>query len=103
MVNLLKAEKKGVKKGIVKTVHDLWMVKGMWEIDKNNLINQTRMVNFKGWVTNVEIEIIKRQIKNEGKDEVNNDKTQENDNTADIYNENDDINYGVSANEEPIE
>ena len=30
---LLRAEKKGVKKGIGKIVHDLWIEKGMWEID----------------------------------------------------------------------
>ena len=30
---LLRADKKGVKKGIGKIVHDLWIEKGMWEID----------------------------------------------------------------------
>ena len=29
---LLRAEKKGVKKGIGKIVYDLWIEKGMWEI-----------------------------------------------------------------------
>ena len=31
---LLRAEGKGVKKGIGKIVHDLWIEMGMWEIDE---------------------------------------------------------------------
>ena len=31
---LLRAEEKGVKKGIGKIVHDLWIEMGMWEIDE---------------------------------------------------------------------
>ena len=31
---LLRTEKKGAKKWIGKIVHDLWMEKRMWEIDK---------------------------------------------------------------------
>ena len=34
---LLRAEEKGVKKGIGKIVHDLWIEKGMWEIDEKKL------------------------------------------------------------------
>ena len=41
---LLRAEEKGVKKGIGKVVHDLWIEKGMWKIDEKNLMNQIRKV-----------------------------------------------------------
>ena len=67
---LLRAEEKGVKKGIGKIVHDLWIEMGMWEIDEKNLMNQIRMIKSKGWVTNIEIETIRRKIENE-RDEVN--------------------------------
>ena len=49
---LLRAEEKGVKKGIGKIVHDLWIKMGLWEIDEKNLMNQIRMIKSKGWVTN---------------------------------------------------
>ena len=38
---------------------------------KKNLINQIRMIKSKGWVTNMELETIKRKLENEGRDEVN--------------------------------
>ena len=95
--------KKGVTKGIGKIVHDLWIEKGIWEIDENNLMNRIRIIKFKGWVTNVEIETIKRKIENEDKDEVNDGTIQENDNTAGIYDENDNINHPDITREEPIE
>ena len=60
------------------------------------------MIKFKGWVTNIEIETIWRKIENEGRDELNEGTIQESDNTADIYDENVDINHVYSANEEPI-
>ena len=100
---LLRAEEKGVKKGIGKIVHDLWIKMGMWEIDEKNLMNQIRMIESKGWVTNIEIETIRRKIENEGRDKVNEGTIKESDNTADIYDENGDINHADSANEEPIE
>ena len=99
---LLRAEEKGVKKGIGKIVHDLWIEMGMWEIDGKKLMNQIRMVKSKGWVTNIETETIWRKIENEGKDEVNESTIKKSDNTADIYDENGDINHADSANEEPI-
>ena len=99
---LLRAEKKGVKKGIGKIVHDLWIEKGMWEIDEKNLMNQIRMIKSKGQVTNTEIEIISRKIENEGRDNVNGGTIQENHNIAGINGKNVDINYADSANEEPI-
>ena len=74
----------------------------MWEIDGKNLMKQIRMIKSKGWVTNTEIETIRRKIANEGRDEVNEDKMQEGDNIADINDENIDINHADSANEEPI-
>ena len=46
-----------------------------------------RMIKSKGWVTNTEIETIKRKIDN-GRDEVNEGTMQESDNTADINDEN---------------
>ena len=52
-------------------MHDLWIGKGMWEVDEKNLMNQMRMIKSKGWVTNREIETIRRKIENEGRDEVN--------------------------------
>ena len=74
----------------------------MWEIDKKNLMNQIRIIKSKGWVTNIEIETIRRKIENEGRDEVNEGTIQESVNIADIYDENVDINHADSANEEPI-
>ena len=70
---ILRAEKKGVKKGIGEIVHDLWIQTGMWGTDEKNIMNQIRMIKFKGkgWVTNTEIETIRRKIDNEGRDEVN--------------------------------
>ena len=99
---LLRAEEKGVKKGIGKIVHDLWIEMGMWETDEKNLMNQIRMIKSKGWVTNIEIETIRRKIENEGRDEVNEGTIKESDNTADFYDEKGDINHADSANEEPI-
>ena len=37
---LLRAEKKGVQKGIGKIVHDLWVEKGMWGIHEPNKNDQ---------------------------------------------------------------
>ena len=99
---LLRAEKKGVKKGIGKIVHHLWIEKGMSGIDKKNLMNQIRMIKSKGQVTNTEIEIISRKIESEGRDNVNGGTIQENDNIAGINDKNVDINYADSANKEPI-
>ena len=65
-------------------------------------MNQIRMIKSKGWVTNTEIETIRRKIENEGRDEVNEDKIQESDNIADINDENVDIKHADSANKEPI-
>ena len=59
---LLRPEKKGVKKGIGKIVHDLWIEKGMWEIDEKILMNQIRMIKSKGRVMKIEIETIRRKI-----------------------------------------
>ena len=100
---LIRAEKKGAKKEIWKIVYDLWIEKGMREFDENILMNGIRMMKSTGWVTNVEIEIIRRKIENEGRDKVSDGKIKENDNTADTYDKNDDINHADSANEEPIE
>ena len=99
---LLRAEKKGVKKGIGKIVHDLWIEKGMWEIDEKNLMNQIRIIKSKGRVTNTEIKTIRRKIDNEGSDEVNEVRMQESNNIADINDENVDMNHADSENEEPI-
>ena len=99
---LLRAEKKEVKKEIGKTVHDLWLEKGMWEIDEKNLMNQTRMIKSKGWVTNTEIETIRRKIENKGRDEVNEGTMHDSDNIANINDENVDIDHADIANEEPI-
>ena len=103
---LLRAEEKGVKKGIGKIMHDLWTEMGMWESDEKHLMNQIRMIKSKGWATNIEIETIRRKKENEGWDEVNDGEKvkvlKESDNTVDIYDENVDINHADSANEEPI-
>ena len=90
---LLIAEKKGVKKGIGKIAYDLWIDKGMWEIDEKSLMNQIRMIKSKGWVTNTEIETIRRKIDNEGRDEVNEGTMHDSDNIAGINDENVDINH----------
>ena len=52
---------------------------GMWEIDEKNLMNQIRMMKSKGWVTNIEIETIKRKIGNQSGDEINEGTKQESD------------------------
>ena len=83
-------------------MHDLWIERGMWEIDEKNLMNQIRTIKSKGWVTNIEIETIRRKTENEGRDEINEGTMQESDNTADIYDENVDINHADRANEESI-
>ena len=75
---------------------------GMWEIDEKNLMNEIRMIKSKGWVTNTEIETIRRKIENEGRNEVNEGTMQESDNIGDINDENVDINHADSANEELI-
>ena len=98
----IRAEKKGVKKGIGKIAHDLQIEKGMSEIDEKNLMNQTRMIKSKGLVTNIEIETIRRKIENESRDEVNEGTIQEKDNIAGINDENVDITQEDSTNEEPI-
>ena len=98
----LRAEKKGVTKGIGKIVDDLCIEKRMWEIDKKNLMRQIRMIKSKGWVANTEIETIRRKIHNKGRDEVNEGKMHDNHNIADSNDENVDINYADSANEETI-
>ena len=99
---LLRAERKGDKKGIGKIVHDLWIEKGMWEILEKNLMNQIRMIKSKDWVTNTEKETIRRKIENDGMDEVNEGTVQGSDNTADINDENVDVDHAHSANEEPF-
>ena len=53
-------------------------------------------------VSNHSGETIRRKIKSEGRDEVDEGTIQESHKTADIYNENVDINHADSANEEPI-
>ena len=65
-------------------------------------MNQIRMIKSKGWVTNIEIEKIRRKIENEGRNEVNEGTIQERDNITDINDENVDINQADRANEEPI-
>ena len=98
----IKGRGKRGQKGTGKIVHDLWIEMGMWEIDEKKLMNQIRMIKSKGWVTNIEIETIRRKIENEGRDEVNEGTIKESDNTANIYDENGDINHADRANKEPI-
>ena len=52
-------------------MHDLWIEKGLWEIDAKSLINQTRMIKSKGWIRNTEIETIRRKKDNKGRDGCN--------------------------------
>ena len=61
------------------------------------------MIKSKGWVTNVEIETSRRKIENESRDAVKDGTIQENDNIANIYDENDDMDHADSANEELVE
>ena len=63
--SLLRREEIGVKKGIGKRVDDLWIEKGMWEIDEKNRMNQIRMIKSKNWVTSIEIETMRKKIENE--------------------------------------
>ena len=50
-------------------------------------MNQMRMIKSKGWVTNTEIETIRRKIENEGREEVNGGTIQKGDNIAGINDE----------------
>ena len=43
-------------------MHNLWIEKGIWEINGNNLMNQMERIKSKGWITNLEIETIRRKI-----------------------------------------
>ena len=95
---LLRVEKKGVKKGIGKVVHELRIETGMCEIDEKNLMNQIRMIKSKGWVTNIEIETIRRKI---GRNEGNKGTVQESHNIVDVDDEKVDINHADSVTEEP--
>ena len=74
----------------------------MWEIDEKNLMSQIRITKSKGWVTNAEIETIRRKIDNESRGEVNESITQESDNIVDISDANVDTNHADSVNKEPI-
>ena len=69
----------------------LWIEKRMWEIDEKNLINQIRMIKSKGWVTNTQIETIRRKIDSKSRDEVNEGTMQESHNIVGINDENVDI------------
>ena len=69
---------------------------------KKNITNQVRMIKSKGWVTNREIETIRRKTENEGRDEVNGGAIQESYHIAEVNDENVDINHATSANKEPI-
>ena len=63
----------------------------MWEIDEKNLMNQIRMIKSKGWVTNTQIETIRRKIDSKSRDEVNEGTMQESHNIVGINDENVDI------------
>ena len=65
-------------------------------------MNQIRMIKSTGWVTNTDIERIRRKINNEGRDEVNEGIIHDGDSIAGINDENVDINHADSANEELI-
>ena len=69
----------------------LWIEKRMWEIDEKNLMNQIRMIKSKGWVTNTQIETIRRKIDSKSRDEVNEGIMQESHNIVGINDENVDI------------
>ena len=69
----------------------LWIEKRMWEIDEKNLMNQIRMIKSKGWVTNTQIETIRRKIDSKSRDEVNEGTMQESHNIVGINDENVDI------------
>ena len=69
----------------------LWIEKRMWEIDEKNLMNQIRMIKSKGWVTNTQIETIRRKTDSKSRDEVNEGTMQESHNIVGINDENVDI------------
>ena len=81
----------------------MWIEKGMWEIDEKNLMNQIRMIKSKGWVTNTEIETIRRKIDNGSRDEVNEGTMHDSDNITDINDENVDNNHADSVNKNPLQ
>ena len=63
----------------------------MWEIDEKNPMNQIRMIKSKGWVTNTQIETIRRKIDSKSRDEVNEGTMQESHNIVGINDETVDI------------
>lgn len=69
---LQKAEKKEIKRGTGKIVHEMWIEKVIWETDEYNLMDHIKMIKLKGQLTNVEIEKIRRRQDNEDRDEENN-------------------------------
>ena len=48
--------------GIGKKALKFWEEKNMFEMTENKLMNQIRVINNKGWLTPVEIEMIRRQV-----------------------------------------
>ena len=58
---MIRAEADGGR-GVGERVLRHWEEKEMFEINQNNLMNQIRMIRKKGWLTNVEIEEIRRKV-----------------------------------------
>ena len=83
----------------------------MWGIGKNNLMAEIRMIESKGWLTNVEREMTKKIMENENEDEKNNLTLEKNDERSDVNVENDEtkgtnvenggIDYAYCMYEEP--
>ena len=60
------AEWEGVTRGVGRRAHELWIGKGMFDIDEKKLMNQIRIIVNKGWLTQVELENIRRRISERG-------------------------------------
>ena len=58
-----RAENVGITWGLGRKVHEYWNQKGMFEIEEKILMNQIRAIVSKGWLTQLEMETIKRNVR----------------------------------------
>ena len=57
------------RRGYLDRMREIWLQKGLFEVTKQRLGDQVRQIKKKGWLTDVEIEEIKRRA--HGPEEVN--------------------------------
>ena len=60
-----RVEAEGIHHQIGRNVHECWKEKNMFDIEENILMNQIRTIIKKGWLTDIELETIKRRVESE--------------------------------------